>query len=430
MEQEASFETLLNAHRVAVERYINFRMPNRFDADDVIQETYSAAFIGFSRLRRRELFKPWILSIAKNQCNLWFRKKYARDLLSLDEIADMADDTPPEENGVFDMLQQLPGTSADLLRLTMQGYKQSEIAQALSIPAGTVKSRLHYARKQFRSLCTPQQLALYEKGRKNMQKNDFTRGFPDRMPPIVIEKSDRPFFAVKCADESFIIPKIGNQNAEGTYRHPDQKLALVSTCRVPRAAVIHGAAGVEICRDTYNVRMGKLFKNEKIWFVQLTDDYIRELATIDGLCEADSDSPVEIFTFLEEDFDVLLNGSDRVHGRPLLIEENPPRIADGRIIAEEYNTRYTMGVYNIAIGQRTFEAIRFLRVQSDALLTENFVDANGRLILLRWYESADAIAQNEWYTDAVRQSSVHHPRLLVNDIEYRLMEDRISQYAL
>ncbi len=51
MEQEVSFETLLDKHRIVVERYINFRLPSSFDADDVIQETYYAAYIGYAKLR-------------------------------------------------------------------------------------------------------------------------------------------------------------------------------------------------------------------------------------------------------------------------------------------------------------------------------------------------------------------------------------------
>ena len=81
MNQEASFEMLLQKHRIAVERYINFRLPSSFDADDVIQETYYAAYVGYEKLRNKELFKSWILSIARNQCNLWFRKKYGNELI-------------------------------------------------------------------------------------------------------------------------------------------------------------------------------------------------------------------------------------------------------------------------------------------------------------------------------------------------------------
>ena len=428
MEQEVSFELLLQKHRIVIERYINFRLPGSFDADDVIQETYYAAYIGYEKLRNKELFKPWILSIARNQCNLWFRKKYGNELVSLETIPDIAETNEPTDDTVQYILNLLPKESADLLLLTMQGYKQSEIANRLNIPIGTVKSRLHYARKQFRSMCTTEQILMFEKGRKIMPKKDYTCGFPEIMPELIIKESSRPFFEVKCADEGFIIPIVGNKNSEGTYRF--NKLALVSTCYVPKAAMIHEVAGVKIRRDTYNIRAGKLYKNEKIWFSQLTDEYIRDLATIDCGGDEDDDFPTSIYTFLEEDYDVIVNGNDRVHGRPLLIKENPPKVVDDKIYIDEYNIRYTMGTFDVTIGQRTFETVKFIRVQNNNNITENYVDANGRLIFMRWYESVDCIEQTEWYTDDFKQHIAGNPKLIVNDIEYRLVEDRISEYAL
>jgi len=428
MEQDLSFEMLLNKHRIVVERYINFRLPSSFDADDVIQETYYAAYVGYDKLRSKESFKPWILSIARNQCNLWFRKKHGNEFVSLDAIPDIADTDTTEDDTAYQVLNLLPKESAELLKLTMMGYKQSDIGERLNIPIGTVKSRLHYARKQFRSMCTPDQIAIFEKGRKNMSKKDYTCGFPEDMPNLIIKESSRPFCPIKCADEGFIIPIIGNKNSEGTYRN--KKLALVSTCYVPRAAMIHGVSGVKICRDTYNIGAGRLYKNEKIWFSQLTEEYIRDLATIDCDCDEDDDFPTSIYTFLEEDYDVIANGNDRVHGRPLLIKENPPKIVDDKIYIDEYNIRYTMGTFDVTIGERTFETIKFIRVQNNNNIAENYVDTNGRLVLMRWYESVDCIKQTEWYTDEFKQSTINYPKLIVNDIEYRLIEDRISQYAL
>ena len=49
---------------------------------------------------------------------------------------------------------------------------------------------------------------------------------------------------------------------------------------------------------------------------------------------------------------------------------------------------------------------------------------------MRWYESVDGIEQTEWYTDDFKQHIANNPKLIVNDIEYRLVEDRISEYAL
>lgn len=429
MEQDGTFEQLLKRHQIVIERYINFRMPSTFDADDVIQETYLAAYKNFPALQNHEAFKPWMLSIARNKCNLWYRKKYGNEFLSLESIADVADiHEETVDDSVSDILNKLSRESAELLQLTMGGHKQSEISDRLGIPLGTVKSRLHYAKKQFRSACTPEQILLFEKGRKIMSKKDYTCGFSSKMPSLIIKESNRPFFEVKCEDEDFIIPRIGNKNSEGTYRYPDKNLALVSTCYVPKAAVIHDAEGVKVCRDTYNVKADKLYKNESVWFSQLTDEYVRCLGTID--CDADDDYPTYISTFLDEDYDIFTNGNDRVHGRPLLIKENPPKIENGEIFVDEYNTRYTMGTFDVTIGERQFETIKFIRVFNNLLTTENFVDKNGRLVLMRWYESVDSLTGNDNYTDDFIKKTEDNPTITVNGTEYRLVEDRISQYAI
>lgn len=89
-----------------------------------------------------------------------------------------------------------------------------------------------------------------------------------------------------------------------------------------------------------------------------------------------------------------------------------------------------MGMFDVTIGEKTFETVKFIVVQKNTVVTENYVDTNGRLVLMRWYESVDCIDQNEWYTDELKESTVDNPKLIVNDIEYRLVEDRISEYAL
>ena len=437
MEQKIMFESLLNKHQVVIERYIHFRMPSSQDAEDVIQETYYAAYQNFPTLQNHDLFKVWLLSIAKNQCNIWYRKKYGVEYLPLETISDVAE--VEEENAyddvVWSILNQLPTEMANLLKLTMDGYKQSEIAKQLGIPLGTVKSRFYYAKKRFYSLCTPEQIAIFERGRKNMGKIDYTCGFPMQMPKIMIQESTRPFMELKFEEDAFIIPRIGYKNAEGMYRYSDKKylykkLALVSMYSVPKAASVHGAMGVKVCRDIYNVQAKKFYKNEAVWFMQLTEEYVRDLGTILCDSEADDATPTAIFTFLEEDYDVMVNGKDRVHGRPLLIEENPPRIEDGRIYAQEYHVKYTMGSFDVTIGERTFETILFLRMQNDATVTENYVDQYGRLVLMRSYEVIEHLEQNENNSEEAIKRIEDIPSILLNDKIYQLVEDSISQYAL
>lgn len=69
------FELFLEAERMSVERFVRFRINTKADADDVLQEVYLAACQKFPQLKSKESFKAWIIRIARNKCNDYFRKK-------------------------------------------------------------------------------------------------------------------------------------------------------------------------------------------------------------------------------------------------------------------------------------------------------------------------------------------------------------------
>lgn len=69
------FELLLDREKTALERFVRFRISPKEDADDVLQEIYLAACRNFNRLKNANAFKAWLLSIARNKCNDYFRKK-------------------------------------------------------------------------------------------------------------------------------------------------------------------------------------------------------------------------------------------------------------------------------------------------------------------------------------------------------------------
>lgn len=432
--QTKEFESLLSSVRVIVERYIHYRIQRSHDAEDVIQETYLGAYKGFETLKDKALFKPWILSIAKNQCNIWYRNHMRREDISLDTLGDSLEDGAIvyDENTqiVSDILKQIPeDASRLLLQYYIGGESQAMLAHKMNVPIGTVKSRLFYAKKYFKEKCPPEILSVYERG-TNMKKDDMILNFPKEMPSLTIKKANFPFFEVKFEEDNFITPRVGNKNAEGTYRYPDKKLALVSTVYVPKKATIHGVKGVQVCRDTYNVNRGKLYKNECIWFAQLTNEYLRTLATLRYTDDKeDADIPTEIRTFLEEDFDILTNGNDRIHGMPLLITENPAEVDENGIYLAQKGIRYTTGTYELTLGNRTFETVSFVLLQN-GIFTEHFVDRNGRLILMRWYQAKTEAEIDEWYTREYVERIQNNPTLIVNGKEYLLIEDRISEYAL
>ena len=70
------FETLLAAARTALERFVRSRVSSRADAEDILQETYLAAYRGFPELKNRDVFLPWALGIARRKCADWYRMKW------------------------------------------------------------------------------------------------------------------------------------------------------------------------------------------------------------------------------------------------------------------------------------------------------------------------------------------------------------------
>lgn len=84
------FEKLLEAERVSVERFVRFRLNFQADADDVLQEVYLTAYQKFPQLNKKDSFKAWIISIARNKCTDYFRKKAIQYKIPIDEISEIS----------------------------------------------------------------------------------------------------------------------------------------------------------------------------------------------------------------------------------------------------------------------------------------------------------------------------------------------------
>jgi RNA polymerase sigma-70 factor (ECF subfamily) len=140
---------------------------NRADAHDLAQETFLRVFQTLPSLREEKSFARWLCRVAANVCRDELRRKKKRACLSLDEMAASSGSKPlpassadcPEasfEQGelsaaVQEVLNSLPPDHRLVLVLReIQGMSYEEIAAALEISLGTVKSKLSRARQSFR----------------------------------------------------------------------------------------------------------------------------------------------------------------------------------------------------------------------------------------------------------------------------------------
>lgn len=133
---------------------------DREEAEDLAQEALVRAYTALPRFRSGLRFSPWIYKIAVNLCINYLRRRRAQ--VPLDEEAPFVDSSPTPEQAlerdetravVQEAILALPEhyRAAIVLR-HLHDLSYVEIAQALGLPMGTVKTHLFRAREMLHKL--------------------------------------------------------------------------------------------------------------------------------------------------------------------------------------------------------------------------------------------------------------------------------------
>jgi len=119
---------------------------------DITQESWLGIIKGLRKLNDPAKFKAWVYRIVTNKVNDWIRKNRAVRKVGLDEMQDNRHKDKPGD-GVKELLDRLDMKKRAVLNLYyFEQLSVPEIGVALKIPRGTVKSRLHNARNEFKAL--------------------------------------------------------------------------------------------------------------------------------------------------------------------------------------------------------------------------------------------------------------------------------------
>jgi len=122
------------------------------DCADAVQEALLHAWAKRSTLREPRYFRTWLTRILINECKTMLRKRarvQPADPAALPEPPPPRDDSPLRD--ALDALD--PRDRAPLVMHYLEGYSVRDIAQLTRLPQGTVKCRLHRARKRLKSVC-------------------------------------------------------------------------------------------------------------------------------------------------------------------------------------------------------------------------------------------------------------------------------------
>jgi len=170
MRRPERFAVIFDRHAAHIQRYLTRRL-GRQVADDLVAETFLVAFgrrAGYDQARPDA--RPWLYGIATNLARQHQRTEVREYRLRASVGPD------PDQDGHADRvaaqvtaaamhrilaaaLAELSDGDRDvLLLIAWEDLSYDEVAEALAIPVGTVRSRLHRARRLVRAALTKEPL--------------------------------------------------------------------------------------------------------------------------------------------------------------------------------------------------------------------------------------------------------------------------------
>lgn len=122
-------------------------------AKDLYQETLYKAFAYRDKYNQGTNIKAWLFTIMRNifinEYRREGRKKLVMDTVKyLQPSNGFSSEINVRLREINNSIHELPAIFKTACQLYLQGYKYHEIAVALNEPIGTIKSRIHFAKKQ------------------------------------------------------------------------------------------------------------------------------------------------------------------------------------------------------------------------------------------------------------------------------------------
>lgn len=167
----SAFESLVQRHSAIVRR-VSSRIVGAGEADDVAQDTFLRAFHRLGQFRGESPFLPWLLRVTNTVAlNTLARRRPGPAPEAVDEEgrsprtpAEALEEREQRERLLAKLSQIRPTHRVVLVLRDLEGLSYEEIAEVTEAPIGSVKGRLHRARRELIEI---------------LRRNTYDWGLPD-----------------------------------------------------------------------------------------------------------------------------------------------------------------------------------------------------------------------------------------------------------
>ena len=153
------FDGLITTHIPHLRRYARALTGEVARADDLVQDTLERAWIKFHLWKPAHELRPWLFAIMHNIFVNQVRSAARRDRTSDSNDEELSRSTRANQNDMLEVndiaacLERLSVEQREVLLLvSLEDMSYAEVGQILSIPVGTVTSRLARARARLKLL--------------------------------------------------------------------------------------------------------------------------------------------------------------------------------------------------------------------------------------------------------------------------------------
>jgi len=154
---ETAFTEIVERYNTRLRYFLRKMLGDVHGVEDVLQEIWFDVFRGMSKLNHLGAFSSWVYRIARDRAARNLRKRHWTQSSLVELASDEANDSDgfsaEDAAHIHAALDEMPREQREVLVLRfLEEMTYDDMAQVVGCPVGTVRSRLHYAKRALRQI--------------------------------------------------------------------------------------------------------------------------------------------------------------------------------------------------------------------------------------------------------------------------------------